>query len=329
MIEYSVLPLSLTKKEAYTEASREELMVLLALIESGGKRDEDEIAEAAKISRTRVRSAIVFWEEAEVILKKDSEKSSVTEEFEEKIILGKITERGAEEVAGEIRDCDLADLISECAAMMQKPALSTEETKIITAIYTQLALGVEYIITLAAYMSDKGKLTAQRLGAEAERLVKRGIDCVEELEKYISAKENESGAEWEFKRICGIYNRNLSKRETELVNKWYYTFAFSDEVIGEAYDITVVNTGKLSLPYMDKLLTHWHSEGCLSLEDCKRVIEREKAEKEAEKSAQKPPSIPRKRNTPRYGDFDANDAFAKALLRSYGDEGDKGDGSQP
>ena len=325
MIKYTVLPLAVTDKAAFTEASREELRVLLALIESGGSfTSVDELALSASVSLSRARSALVLWEEEGAIRGSDSipnAPTTVTEEFESRIELGKITDRTSSAVAREIRDNDLADLIAECAQMMEKPALSTEETKIISAIYTQLKLGEEYIITLAAFLSEKGKLSAQRLGAEAEKLVKRGVDCVEELEKYLEAKENESGAEWEFKRLCGIYNRNLSKRERELINKWYYDFGFADEIIGEAYDIMAMkDSTKISLPYMDKVLSHWNAEGCRTLEECKRLSERERAAMEAEKAAAKPPSIPRKAPAPRYGDFDINDAFEKALLRSYGDD---------
>lgn len=330
MIKYITHPLTLTDKAVFAEASREELRVLLALIEANGCfESEAALAEAARVSVARARASLVLWQEEGVIKEPDGTPKNaptVTEEFESRIELGKITDRPTGEVAREIRDNNLADLLSECAAMMDKPALSTEEAKIISAIYTQLKLGEEYIVTLAACLAEKGKLSAHRLGTEAERLVKRGIDCVEELEKYFEAKENESGAEWEFKRLLGIYNRNLSKREREIVNKWYYDFGFSDEIVGEAYDImTMKDATKISLPYMDKVLTHWHEEGCRSVEECKRLVERERATLDAERAASKPPSIPRTTAAPkpRYGDFDVNDAFEKALLRSYGDEGKK------
>ncbi len=331
MIDYSVLPLSLTGKEEFTEASREELRTLLALIESNGRYDSDEnLAKRASVSKARALSALVFWEEAGVITPRAEGESSlenltrptVTEEFEERIELGEISEESAVKVAKDIRDNDLKELLNECALIMDKPALSTAEAKQISAIYTQYALGEEYIITLAAYIAQKGKLTAQRLAIEAEKLVKRGIDCTEALEKYIMQKENESGAEWEFKHLLGIYNRNLSKSEQEYVNKWYYDFGYSAEVIGEAYDLTVVNTSKPSLPYMDKLLTHWKDSGCKTAEECRALTERERAEikaTEATGEKSKRTSTPKKQ-TPRYGDFDVNDAFKKALQRSYGDK---------
>lgn len=329
MTEYSVLPLSLTEKDAFTEASQEELRVLLVLIERGGAiEDTAALATVARISNARAKAALIFWEEAGVIRPISGESSekerTVTEEFEERLALGKITERSAGTVAREIRDNNLADLLSECARMMQKPALGTEEVKIISALYTQYALNEEYIVTLAAYLSDKGKLTAQRLGAEAERLIKRGIDCTEALVVHLEEKENEVGAEWEFKRTIGIYNRNLSKKEKEIVKRWYNDFAFDNAIIEEAYSINSrLYPNKVSYPYMDKILTHWHDEGCKTLEECKALSERERAALDAGKETANPPSIPRKKPTPRYGDFDINDAFEKALLRSYGEGGEK------
>ncbi|MBR5817587.1 MAG: DnaD domain protein, partial [Clostridia bacterium] len=101
---------------------------------------------------------------------------------------------------------------------------------------------------------------------------------------------------------------------------WYYDYLFGEDIIGEAYDLTVMNKGKLSLPYMDKLLSRWHECDCKTVEDCKRVSEKEKPEKKDEgvkKSAGRIPKPPK--STPRYGNFDVEDAYKKALMRSYGD----------
>ena len=124
MIKYTVLPLAVTDKAAFTEASREELRVLLALIESGGSfTSVDELALSASVSLSRARSALVLWEEEGAIRSSDSipnAPTTVTEEFESRIELGKITDRTSSAVAREIRDNDLADLIAECAQMTEK-----------------------------------------------------------------------------------------------------------------------------------------------------------------------------------------------------------------
>jgi len=326
MNKYTVKVHNITSSPVFCEASREELRALLAIIEKEGEiTSAAALAEAAGISQARASSSIALWEEAGVIAKCD-DVPTVTEEFEERIALGKITERTSAAVAREIRDSELGELISECAALMKRAALSPEEIKIITALYSQLALDEEYILTLAAYIDECGRLTAERLGADAERLVKKGITTPEALNDYITQRQNESGAEWEFKRTVGIWNRSLTKSEQKYVNRWYGEFGFGSEIVGEAYDITVLNTSKLNLPYMDKILTAWHEAGCKTVEECRAAAESERArlaQDDAKKNDKRPPKLPRqKATTPRYGNFDPLDAFEKALQRSYGDEDD-------
>lgn len=328
MNNYAVHAEKILASDAYSDASREELRVLVALIAEGGVCDADSISERTGVSRARAASALMLWEEAGVIEKVDTppavaaREQTITEEFEERVEIGKLTEITAEDCARSIRDGNLSALLSECASLMGKAALSTEEAKIISSVYTQYALGEEFVLTLAAYiLESRGRLTAVRLASEAERLIKRGVDTTEELERYIGEKENESGAEWEFKRLLGIHNRTLSAKERELVNRWYYEYAFGEDIIGEAYDLTVMNTGKLSLPYMDKLISHWHECGCRTAEDCRTLSARERAEKAATEKAKTPPRMPRtpRKENPTYGNFDVDEAFRKSLMRSYGD----------
>ncbi len=321
MTEYKFNAAALTSSEAFTEASREELRVLLALIASSGRvESDDELAKAASVSRGRASASLVFWEDSGVIAECDGI-PTITEEFEERVELGKLNTGTAVSAAKSVRDNELAALISECATLMQRPALNTEEIKIINALYTEYALDEEYIITLAAYINDKGKLTATRLGTEAEKLVKRGIDTAEKLMEYIEEKASESSDEWEFRHLLGIYNRTLTKSEQDYVKKWYGDFGYSEDIIGEAYDITVRNTGKLSLPYMDTLLTSWQESECKTLEECRAAVEKDRVARAVEEKQKTPPKMPRTpKTTPRYGNFDPLEAFEAALKRSYGDE---------
>ena len=326
MTEYRFNPEALLSSSEFSEASVGELRVLLTLVADGSLSNE-RISEITGLSSARVKSAIVLFEDAGILTKRDTppsirtDEQTVVEHFEERITLGAMHEITAKDCAKEIRDNSLASLLSECATLMGKAALSTEEAKMISATYTQLALSEDYIITLGAYIAEKkGKLTAVRLSGEAEKLVKRGVDTAEALEKYIADTESETGAIQEFKRICGIYNRNFSKTETALINRWYYDFGFGEEIIGEAYDITVMHSEKFSFNYMNKILTRWHECDCKTVEDCKRISESEKPEKKAKEEKKTPPRMPRTpASTPRYGNFDVDDAFKKALIRSYGD----------
>lgn len=314
IIKRGALP---TEAAGFAEASREELRVLVA-IGSLGAVSEEEISAAAGVSRPRALAALAFWVAEGII---EETEAAITEEFAERLEIGETIEEPAREVAKTIRDESLAELLSECAALMDKPALSTAEVKIVCALVSQYALTPEYILTLAAYLGGSGKLTAVRLRDEAIRLVGKRVDTTEALEVYIKDRESESSDEQELRRILGIYGRRISSAERALFKKWTEEFGFGTVIIGEAYGICVMNTGKLSFMYMDKIMLGWHKAGCKTLEECRALTAASKAEEKTSSDERperkKPKTKPEK---PRYGDFDINDAFAKALERSYGEK---------
>ena len=315
-ISYITAPLAVSDKEAFAEASKEELRVLLALIECSGRANTAaDIATLAQVSAARAGSALVFWEEAGVI-RKAEHAQTISEEFEERLELGKIRETSALDTAKTIRNSALADMISECATLMQRAALNSAEIKELTALYEQYALSEEFIVTLAAYIAEHGKLTVTKLTNKAISLTEREIDTPEALELYIAERESDSEAEREFRKLFGIYNRAPSKTEKECFKKWSRDYGYFTEIVGEAYDIAVTSATRGHLTYADKLLTRWYECGCRTLSECREQYEKDEAEKKTKKEAEK--TAKKKPEKERYGDFDPEEAFLKALERSYG-----------
>lgn len=329
MIDYRIDRLSVIGRSAFTEASREELRTLLALVELGGRADsESALAEAAKVSPARCKAALAFWEESEVIFKADSY-PIVTSEFEERLTRGQIDEVDSVEVAESIRNEGLASMIEECAILMGQATLPAGEVKLLCALYTQYSLSPEYIVTLAAYMAAGGNLTTRRLCNEAIKISSKGIDSAEALDGYIKDRENDSGAEWEFRRVLGIYGRNLSKSEKEYFKKWSEEFGYSVEVVSEAYDIAVLNSksGRGDLRYMDTILSAWHKGGCRTVSDCRQAELSRKAARDTERTAtDKKKGAKAAKDAPRYGNFDINKAFNDAVARSFGETDGKEEG---
>ncbi len=305
-----------------TEATREELLVLSAVALSECGLDGEAAAKAVGVSKARAVSALALWLEAGAVIPFEGENAedssidapAIEEEFEPRVQIGELYEEQAVKIAKAIRDEELSELLSECAALMSKPALTTQEVKIITSVYTQYALSEDYLLTLAAYLASVGKLTAPRLRDKAISLVGKSIDTTEALEVYIKDKESEAKDEQEIRRTLGIWSRKITDSEREIFDKWTVSFGYSTVIIGEAYSICVNNTGRLSVSYMDKVLTSWHTMGLKTLEECRAAKAVTKADGEEKPKRSAPKSEPAK---PRYGDFDVNDAFQKALMRSY------------
>ena len=341
--------------ESFSEATAEELRVLVVLMEAEGEAlTYKEIAARASVSAARARSATALWR-ADGVLDKEPVKAketiaeakeavaesaaksnsasrcadnavnnainnnedNVKDEFAERFSSEMYEERSVE-TAKTIRDGELSQLLDECAALLDKPALSTEEVKRITSVYSQLSLSAEYIFTLAAYLAENGKFTATNLAKKAEGLAEKGIDSLEALCVYIEDAKSENGTDKEFRRLFGIWNRKLSRADREYFRRWSEDFGYSTEIVGEAYGIMTANnaSGGVSLKYIDTILTHWHEAGCKTVAQCRAEEERSRAEK-AEKNGGK---IGRKKPEakPKFVDFDVEDAFQRALQRSYG-----------
>ena len=322
MNEYKVLPISVSNKTVFTEASKEELRVLIALIECEGRfTDTDDLAEMSKTSRSRCTSSLALWEDAGVIEKITDRAQTITEEFEQRLRQGEIREESATTVAKQIRNNSLSDMLSEIAIILHRPSLSTPEIKDLTALHEQYALSEEFIVTLAAYLAGEGKLTVTKLVNKALKLSEREIDTPELLTEYIVEKSLEGEAEKEFRKIFGIFGRAPSKTERECFIKWSKEYGYFTEIVGEAYDIAVNSVTRGYVKYADKLLTRWYECKCRTLSECRERYDLDKSEKAKEKETKKLSSAPAKKSTARYGDFDVNDAFMKALERSYGTDG--------
>lgn len=308
----------ISENECFREASAGELRVLLVLLEYNKRRISlDKLAELAGASAARVKSAVALFEAAGIITALDSF-AVVKDEFGEcKIDTHALT------VARDIRDEGLAELIEECTRLMERDTLSTEDVKIITSLATDTTLTPEYILALAAFLKgmlkDGKKLSAKKLRAEAEKLIGKDIDTLEALEAYIKDKSEELHDEWEYRRALQMWSRSFSTGERDYIRKWAHVYGFSTAIVKAAYEKSVLNIKSVSFPYMDALLTDWHSAGCKTLEECIARSEQTGAKLKAkrvskESGAKKAPEAA----TPNFSNFDSDDAMMRALERSYG-----------
>lgn len=305
----------LCQNPAFTEASAEEMRVLLTLASLGGApTEESDIARLAGVSAARCRAAIAFWDGAGVL--SVNRTPGIVEEFEERLSAGEIDEEPAVTVAEIIRDDSLAMMLEECATIMGTPCLSNQEVANLTNLHKQYQLSAEYIVVLAAFLQSKGELTVRKLCNKAISLEKKGIVTTDDLEKYIVSLD--SGEEWEFRRLLGIYDRALSQGERELFKKWSEEFGYGAPIVSEAYDIAVMNTKNGDLRYMDKVLTNWFDAGCKTVSECRAHSESERAKSKAQQGEKK--YAKSRPETPRYGNFDVNEAFFNAVERSFGEK---------
>ena len=313
----------ITELDCFKEASKDELKVLIAI---ASRQSEcicaEELADTIGVSVARFKAAIALFEESGVLISCGSPfLAEVEYEFTPKEKATGCSKRSADS----IRDNDLKDMFVEMENILEK-TLETREIERIESLYTKKGLSIEYILTLAAFLKDTRQvLTVEGLVREANKLIGKSVDNLEHLEVYIKEKSAEVAGEKEMRNVLGIYGRAWSPSERRYFKRWMHEYCYSTVIIGEAYDITVSATGRLSLSYMDSILTGWHDAGCKTLEECIARVNKRKQEKskKANKSSQKSKKTV-EAEVPKYADFNSEDALLRALERSYGDE-KKGD----
>ena len=304
------------ERECFSDASREELKVLIAIMSLDGRSvKKDELADMSGVSLARVKAAITLFEEYGVIESVNPFLAEVEYEFD----VESKDKPGKKEVARSIRENDLYEMNTEMERILEK-TLEVREIERITSLYTKKGLSPEYILTLSAHLKDKKQtLTVESIVREANKLVGAGTDTLEELELYIKEKNKEIAGEMEMRRLFGIYGRTLTKSEREHFARWMHEFGYSSVIIGEAYDVTVAAINKISLPYINSILAGWHESGCKTLEECRAKINTRKHEnnKKVNNNSHKTKKTAEV-DVPKYADFNSEDALLRAIERSYG-----------
>lgn len=154
-------------------------------------------------------------------------------------------------------------------------AMNTEELKILLSFQRYLGLSSEVVSILVSYCKDrtrqKGNLrnpSLRTIEKEAYRWAEQGIDTLEEAVAYIQNQNLRASRLGHLLGLLQIRGRTLTQAEERYANSWL-EMGLSDEVIALAYERTCLNTGGMSWPYMNKVLTRWNEAGIKTAQQVK------------------------------------------------------------
>lgn len=169
------------------------------------------------------------------------------------------------------QDRDFRSIYGEIQRQLGR-SLNTEEMKIILGFVRYLGLPGDVICVLVCYCQDrarrKGSLrnpSLRTIEKEAYAWAERGIDTMEEAAAFIQAQNLRASQLGQLMEKLQIRGRSLTPGEEKYARQWLEA-GFDMEVIAMAYERTCLNTGGLSWPYMNKILTRWKEAGLLTAE---------------------------------------------------------------
>lgn len=300
--------------DVLADADTADLRVLLYLAGCEADQKEFDAAEAADallLSESEVRSSLKFWKGAGLV--KSAGKKAAEPSAEQKPLRSKRkTKLNTEEILKVTeKNADfkpLLDMAQQTAGWIFNPG----EIEIIARLYSELRLSGEYILAMIGYFVCRREKSIPYLEQVCyDYAVKKGIATAEALEERLRWLERFEGRAGRIRAMFGIGARDLTADEESILTAWFDTYAFDDDVIRLAYEKTVKQIGKASIAYAGKILTDWHAKGIKTVEDAKNA---------SKKPTKKQSFTAGAKENIATQSFNVDDAFQKALERSYGEK---------
>lgn len=180
------------------------------------------------------------------------------------------------------KDSNVPLLLQETQLLLGRE-LTPSQTGLVMELYSEYGLSPQYIFTLINYCVSNGKRSMNYIGTVAASWMEKGITTVEQAEAEIERLQEAHSREAQVKSIIGIRDRNLSTSQKALVGRWFEEYQMSTDMIRLAFDKMVDNTGKVSFPYMDKMMQNWHNQGLKTPEQVAQSDQKRKTTKPEDK----------------------------------------------
>ena len=170
-------------------------------------------------------------------------------------------------------------------------ALHYSELNLLLGLRDWLQLPSAVIEVLLEYCLSNGHKSGRYIEKVALDWADNGINTVEAAEETIRLF---AGDYREIMRAFGQSRRDPAPKEIEYMKKWRKEYNMPLELVKEACERTILQTGQAKFSYADKILTEWHgknartADAVTALEDAFRKEKADAAEAKAAAKADKP-----------------------------------------
>lgn len=324
--------------ELLAKADESDLKILIALMmaadENGVVDESFSVSSALGLERTEVAAAIKFWRGAGFIEtagatdkapKEDTAKKTDTPAKKEdnKKKSGEVTTAhrdGALETSHDMdgyRSAELADILEqrqvsyefiEEAQRVFGKTFNSYDTGIVVSLVDRLGFEEAAVLSILAYMTRIGKRGLRYTEKVAMGFYDDGYTTAKEVEAHIAAIERSKETVYKVKQLFGATNRELSKSEKSMFEKWTMKLDYDIDVIRIAYDITIDVKHEPIPKYTGAILENWYN---LGLRTADEVRAHESSKKESRDTKSKSESADKS--------YDIDDFFDAALKRTFDD----------
>ena len=305
----AVLPAAITAH--LHKASKKDIAILLTLAAEPAAQVDlaaavAAIAERGEHTAAEIDAAIAFWRGTGVICTDEGTQAVPTAPALETAPAAPrvIAEKGLPSYSTEelsdilARREELAQLVDDAQHAFGK-IFNTNEIAIIAGLVDYLGLTGEYVLLLLTHCRNMEKKSLRYVEKMAISLHDEGVHGARELEQRLQNIEIMASAAGRVRTIFGITARALTAKEKAMIERWVCEMKYDDGMLTRAYEMTVDAIGKASMPYANKILERWHTDGYKTVADVDKALADYKRKKSGGSS------------------FDVDEFFEAALRRTY------------
>lgn len=146
------------------------------------------------------------------------------------------------------------------AEQLMGTSLSHNDMKILYSFHDWLKFPVDVILLLLEHCTSLKKSDFRYIEKIAMDWADNNIDTFEKASLYVKSQTKFNRAAKKLKKILQIGDREFTESELKFVRKWIEEKGYTEANFREAYEITIMNTGKLTFKYMDTVLNNLGKE---------------------------------------------------------------------
>ena len=173
----------------------------------------------------------------------------------------------------------MKETVTMAEQLLKKP-LTQREISSLYSFMQDYSMTQEMVLLLLEYCVTIDRTNFSYIEKVADGWREQGITTLSEATKLLNRLNKEVRMQKKCRKIFGL-DRELSQTELNYIARWVSEFSMSEAMIRNAYEKTVTNTGKISMPYMNSILKSWFEKG---IKTVSQIAEKEQPAPKKEKN---------------------------------------------
>ena len=262
--------------------------VYLMTLATGGTAAE--VAKKLNATETEVLYAWGYWK-GKGYLKETEEKPQP----KPVLLTSERPEYSPAELAVYLQKSESTQKLFQTAQKKLGKMLSHNDMSMLFSFHDWLGMPIDVIELLLSYCSANGHTGMRYIEKVALGWAEEGINTVEQAVEYIELRQTG------FRTILKAFGQNRMPVPTEetYMKKWLQEYKLPMDVVKMACERTVLQTGKASFAYADKILASWKDVGVKTVAD----VEAQDKAFAAKKAQNTPAEKPAVQTTPKQNRF--------------------------